>query len=45
MRGTASSRAAPFFLLTFALGEFLAFALASKSISYRRGGALELAIN
>jgi hypothetical protein len=33
------------FLLTFALGEFVAFALVEKTISQRRGGPLQITIH
>ena len=45
MRGDARGQAVLVFLLMVALGEFVAFALVSKTISYRRGDGWTIALN
>jgi hypothetical protein len=45
MRTGGRGRAVLVFLLMVALGEFVAFALVSKTIAYRRGAGLTIALN
>jgi hypothetical protein len=45
MRGAGRGRAVLVFLLMVALGEFVAFGLVSKTITYRRGTGWAIALN